>query len=137
LDGGKLSVIGADSRPPKRRRKAAMAHFAGLDVSIEETAVCVVDDQGAVVMQCSGPTEPESIAKALARFAATLKRASHEAGSLSPWLHPELKALGVPVVCLGTRQVRAEMSAQRNKTDATDALGLAHLLRTGWFRRRM
>ncbi len=54
--------------------------------------------------------------------------------ALSPWLHPGLLALGVPVVCLETRQVRAAMSAQRNKTDATDALGLAHLMRTGWFR---
>ena len=80
-----------------------MAHFAGLEVSIDVTAVCVVDDQGAVVMQCSVPTEPEAIAKALAPFATTLKRAGHEAGSLSPWLHPELKALGVPVVCLETR----------------------------------
>jgi transposase len=112
LDVGKLSVIGADSRPPKRRRMAAMAHFAGLGVSIEETAMCVVDDQGAVVMQCSALTEPEAIAKALASFAATLKRVGHEAGSLSPWLHPELKAPGVPVVCLETRQVRAAMSAQ-------------------------
>ncbi len=111
-----------------------MAHFAGLDVSIEETAVCVVDEQGAVLMQCSVATEPEAIAKALAPFAATLKRAGHEAGALSPWLHPALLALGVPAVCMETRQVRAAMSAQRNKTDATDALGLAHLMRTGWFR---
>jgi transposase len=134
LDGEKLSVTGADPRPPKRRRTAAMAHFAGLDVSIEETAVCVVDEQGAVLMQCSVATEPEAIAKALAPFAATLKRAGHEAGALSPWLHPALLALGVPAVCMETRQVRAAMSAQRNKTDATDALGLAHLMRTGWFR---
>ena len=111
-----------------------MGHFAGLDVSIEETAVCVVDDQGTVLMQCSVATEPQAIAEALAPFAATLRRAGHEAGALSPWLHPGLLALGVPVVCLETRQVRAAMSAQRNKTDATDALGLAHLMRTGWFR---
>lgn len=111
-----------------------MAHFAGLDVSIEETAVCVVDEAGAVLMQCSVATEPEAIAAALAPFAATLERAGHEAGALSPWLHPGLLALGIPVVCLETRQVRAAMSAQRNKTDATDALGLAHLMRTGWFR---
>ena len=111
-----------------------MAHFAGLDVSIEETAVCIVDDQGTVLMQCSVATEPEAIAEALAPFAATLRRAGHEAGALSPWLHPGLLALGVPAVCLETRQVRAAMSAQRNKTDATDALGLAHLMRTGWFR---
>ncbi len=111
-----------------------MAHFAGLDVSIEETAICVVDEQGAVLMQCVAPTEPEAIAAALAPFAASLKRAGHEAGSLSPWLQPGLKALGVPAVCLETRHVRAALSAQRNKTDATDALGLAHILRTGWFK---
>lgn len=111
-----------------------MAHFAGLDVSIDETAVCVVDDKGAVVLEVSVPTEPEAIAEALAPFAATLKRAGHEAGALSPWLQPGLKALGVPAVCLETRHVRAAMSAQRNKTDQTDALGLAHLMRTGWFR---
>jgi transposase len=96
-------------------------------VSIEETAVCVVDEQGAVLMQCSVATVPEAIAKALAPFAAALRRVGHEAGSLSPWLHPALRALGVPAICLETRQVRAAMSAQRNKTDATDALGLAHL----------
>jgi transposase len=96
--------------------------------------VCVVDEQGAVLMQCSVATVPEAIAKALAPFAATLRRVGHEAGSLSPWLHPALQALGVPVVCLETRQVRVAMSAQRNKTDATDVLGLAHPMRIGWFR---
>jgi transposase len=54
---------------------------------------------------------------------------------LSAWLHPELKALGVPVVCLEPRRARAAMSAQRNQTDAADTLVLAHLMRTGWFRR--
>ncbi len=112
-----------------------MAHFAGLDVSIEETAICVVDDEGAVLLQCAVSTEPEAIAKALAPFATTLKRVGHEAGALSPWLHPGLEALGVPAVCLETRHVRAALNAQRNKTDATDALGLAHIVRTGWFRR--
>lgn len=112
-----------------------MAHFAGLDVSIEETAICVVDEQGAVLLQRAVPTEPEAIADALAPFAATLKRVGHEAGALSPWLHPGLEALGVPAVCLETRHVRAALNAQRNKTDATDALGLAHIVRTGWFRR--
>jgi len=111
-----------------------MAHFAGLDVGVEETAVCVVDEAGAVLMQCAVPTEPEAVAKALGPFAATMKRVGHEAGALSPWLHPELKALGLPIVCLETRHARAIMSAQRNKTDATDALGLAHVVRTGWFR---
>jgi transposase len=54
---------------------------------------------------------------------------------LSPWLHPELLRLGLPAICLETQHVRAAMSAQRNKTDKADALGLAHLMRTGWFRK--
>lgn len=62
------------------------------------------------------------------------RRVGHEAGSLSPWLHPELKKLGLPVICLETQHVRAAMSAQRNKTDEKDAVGIAHIMRTGWFR---
>lgn len=109
-------------------------HFAGLDVSIEDTAICVVDGEGSVLLASSVKTDPESIARALQPFAKTLRRVGHEAGALSPWLHPGLKAIGVPAVCLETRHVRASMAAQRNKTDAADALGLAHLMRTGWYR---
>jgi len=111
-----------------------MECFGGLDVSIEETAICVVDDKGAVHLQTSVATDPEAILQALKPFLPRLRRVGHEASSLSPWLHPELKALGIPAVCLETRHVRAAMSAQRNKTDAADALGLAHIVRTGWFR---
>ena len=111
-----------------------MECFAGLDVSIEETAICVVDAKGGVLFSGTVATDPADIAAALGPFAATLRRVGHEAGSLSPWLHPELKALGLPVVCLEAHHVRAAMAAQRNKTDATDALGLAHMMRTGWFR---
>lgn len=109
-------------------------HFAGLDVSVETTAVCVVDAAGEPVWRGEVATDPEAIALALAPWAASLRRVGHEAGSLSPWLQPGLRALGLPAVCLETRHVRAAMSAQRNKTDAADALGLAHILRTGWYR---
>lgn len=111
-----------------------MEYFAGLDVSIDETAVCVVTDTGEVMLETSVATDPAEIAKALSRYAGRLRRVGHEAGSLSPWLHPEMVALGVPAVCLETRHVRAAMGAQRNKTDAADALGIAHIMRTGWFR---
>jgi transposase len=109
-------------------------HFAGLDVSVETTAVCVVDAAGEPVLRTSVATEPEAIAQALAPFSATLRRAGHEAGSLSPWLQVGLRRCCVPAVCLETRHVRAALAAQRNKTDATDALGLAHIVRTGWYR---
>lgn len=112
----------------------SVEHFAGLDVSVATTAVCVVDGAGEVAWRGEAATEPEAIARALAPWAATLRQAGHEAGSLSPWLQPGLRRLGVPAVCLETRHVRAALAAQRNKTDATDALGLAHIVRTGWYR---
>lgn len=111
-----------------------MEYFAGLDVSVDETAICVVDDKGNVLLERSVTTDPETIAEALARYAGRLRRVGHEAGSLSPWLHAGLLELGVPAICLETRHVRAAMAAQRNKTDAKDALGIAHIMRTGWFR---
>jgi transposase len=86
------------------------------------------------VLETSVATDPTVIADTLKPYAGRLPRAGHEAGALSPWVHPELLAAGVPAVCLETRNVRAAMSAQRNKTDAKDALGLAHIMRTGWHR---
>lgn len=108
--------------------------FAGLDVSIEETAICVVNEAGKVMMTASVPTDPVSIAVALAPYVRQLRRVGHEAGALSPWLQPGLKELQMPAICLETRHVRSAMSAQRNKTDAADALGIAHIMRTGWYR---
>lgn len=111
-----------------------MEYFAGLDVSVDETAICVVGDDGQVVLETSVETDPVMIAEALRRYAGRLRRVGHEAGSLSPWLHTGLLEIGIPAVCLETRHVRAALSAQRNKTDAADALGIAHIMRTGWFR---
>jgi transposase len=111
-----------------------MEFFCGLDVGVDETAICVVDDKGKTHLQVTAVTDPDTIRMALRPFLAGLRRVGHEAGALSPWLHPELLRLGLPAVCLETRHVRAAMSAQRNKTDAADALGIAHIMRTGWFR---
>jgi addiction module HigA family antidote len=63
-------------------------------------------------------------------YLGALRRVGHEAGSLSPWLHPELLKLGLPAVCLETLHVRAVLKAQRNKTDKADALGIVHIMRT-------
>ena len=111
-----------------------MEFFAGLDVSIDETALCVVDDKGEVHLEASVATTPEAIRESLKPFLPRLRRVGHEAGALSPWLQPELQALGIPAVCLEAHHARAALAAQRNKTDATDALGLAHIVRTGWYK---
>lgn len=112
-----------------------MEFFCGLDVGMDETAICVVDDKGKVALEVAVVTDPDAIKAALTPYLGRLRRLGHEAGSLSPWLHPELLKLGLPAVCLETLHVRAALKAQRNKTDRTDALGLAHLMRTGWFRK--
>ncbi len=111
-----------------------MQYFCGLDVSIKETAVCVVNGDGDVLLRTSVPTEPAAIREVLGPFMQGLNRVGHEAGALSPWLQPQLLALGLPVVCLEALHVRAALNAQRNKTDAADALGIAHLVCTGWYK---
>jgi transposase len=100
---------------------------------MDETAICVVDDKGQVALQATVVTDPEAIKLALKPYLGR-RRVGHGAGALSPWLHPELLKLGLPAVCLQTQHVRAAMAARRNKTDAADALGIAHIMRTGWFR---
>ena len=86
------------------------------------------------MLQITVVTDPEAIKLALKPYLGRLRRAGHEAGSLSPWLHPELLKLGLPAVCLEPYHVRAALKAQRNKTDRADALGIADIMRTGWFR---
>jgi transposase len=110
-----------------------MTYFAGLDVSMKETSICAVDAKGDIAWEGSVETHPQAMFEALSKFKG-LRQVGHEAGALSPWLQPALVALGLPAQCLETRHVRAAMAAQRNKTDVTDARGLAHIVRTGWFR---
>lgn len=112
-----------------------MEHFAGLDVGTKDTSVCVVDSEGAILLELSVPTDPDILAKTLKPWRRSLRRVGHEAGSMSPWLQRELEARGVPAVCLDAFAARDAMKAQRNKTDRHDARAIAHLMRTGWFRR--
>jgi len=63
-----------------------------------------------------------------------MERVGLEAGGLTPWLCHELLAANWPAICIETRHAKAEMQAQQVKTDRNDARGLAHIMRTGWFR---
>lgn len=112
----------------------APRHYAGLDVSLDSTAVCVVDGEGRVVWRGKCPSEPKAIAATLAERAPALARAGLETGQLSNWLTLALRRLRVPVVCLDARHAKAALAMQINKTDANDALGLAQVVRTGWYR---
>jgi transposase len=109
-----------------------MEHFVGLDVAVRETSICIVDSDGKTLRETRVATEPAAIVAALARFSP--RRVGLEAGPLSQWLHAELAAAGVPVVCVETRHMKAALSAQLNKTDRNDARGIARMMRVGLYK---
>jgi transposase len=111
-----------------------MAHYVGLDVSLEETSICVIGEEGQKVWQGKSSSKPAAIAKVVARRSPDVVKVGFESGPLSTWHWHELRALGLPVVCLDARQAKAALSLQVNKTDANDAHGLAQIVRTGWYR---
>lgn len=111
-----------------------MDYFAGLDISMEETHVCVVDRDGAVVHEAKTASTPETIAASLAQ-APTCRRVVFETGRMAPTLYHGLAANGLPVVCIESRHAyQALKSLATHKTDRNDARGLAHLARTGFFK---
>jgi len=111
-----------------------MKYFAGLDVSLEETAICVVDEAGQIVRELRAASEPIALVAALREPGLKLERIGLEACSLAAWLHDELCAAGLPATCIETRHANAAMKAMPNKTDRNDARALAQIMRTGWYR---
>jgi hypothetical protein len=111
-----------------------MNYYAGLDVSLEETAICVIDASGRIVREMRAASEPEALIAALQALGVPLERIGIEACSLTAWLHDELCAAGLPAVCIETPQANATMRTMPNKTDRNDARALAQIMRTGWFR---
>ncbi len=111
-----------------------MSYYVGLDVSLEQTSVCVLDDGGAVVFEGKVASTPEAIAACVARRAPGAVTVAFETGPLSTWHYHGLVALGVPARCLDARHARAALSLRLNKTDRNDALGIAELVRVGWCR---
>jgi transposase len=111
-----------------------MTYYAGLDVSLEETAICVVDEVGQIVKEMRAASEPQALAAALQAIGVPLARLGLEACSLTAWLHDELRAAGLPAICIETRQAKAAMKTMPNKTDRNDARALAQIMRTGWYR---
>ncbi len=111
-----------------------MDYYAGIDVSLELSSVCVVDANGKIVREAKVASDPESLSAFFRELGLSLTRIGMEAGPLSQWLHAGLVSEGFAVVLLETRHVKAALSAMTVKTDRRDARGIAHLLRMGWFR---
>ena len=111
-----------------------MDYFAGLDVSMDETHVCVLDREGVVIYEDKAASTPAAIANELAR-APNCRRIVFETGRMAPMLYHGLSQLGLPIVCVESRQAyQALKSLATHKTDRNDARGLAHLARTGFFK---
>ena len=111
-----------------------MTHYAGLDVSLETTAICILDEAGQIVAERKVPTCPEAIATWLGKHATSLERVGMETGPLAVWLWNELHDRGLPILCMDARHANAALKMRPNKTDRNDAAGLAQIVRAGWFK---
>ena len=112
-----------------------MDHYVGIDVSLEQSSVCVVDGTGQIIREAKVASEPDALVGFLADLTLPLVRVGLEAGPLSQWLCTRgLMKAGYDAVLLETRHVKAALSAMIVKTDRRDARGIAQLLRMGWFR---
>jgi len=111
-----------------------MEHFAGLDVSVKETSVCIVDDTGKIVREVKVASEPAALLAVLTNSTYHFKRIGLEAGPLSQWLFSALAEAGLPAICVETRHMKAVLKAQINKTDRNDARGIAQMMRAGLYR---
>ncbi len=111
-----------------------MDHYAGIDVSMKEASVCVVDATGKIVREGKVASEPASLIGWFGELAVKPVRIGLEAGPLSQWLYPALKEAGLVAELLETRHVRNAFKTMSVKTDRKDARGIAELMRVGWFR---
>jgi transposase len=108
--------------------------YVGLDVSLTETSIAVIDATDKTIWRGRAPSTPDDIAAAVATRAPHATRIGLESGQLSTWLYHGLKSKGLPVICVDARHAKAALSLKVNKTDANDARGLAQIMRVGWYR---
>lgn len=112
-----------------------MKHYAGLDVSVKETSICIVDESGKLCRERKVGSHPDDLVALLSDPAFNLDRVGLEAGPLSQWLFEGLAKAGFPVFCIETRHTKAFLDAlQQNKSDRNDARGIAHMMQVGLFK---
>jgi transposase len=110
-----------------------MQHYVGLDVSLNETAICVVDQDGIVIREGKAGSEPEAIMAWLTELDVSVTKVGLEIGGLARWLHAELRAAGWPAICIDPRRLRGLTKTMPVKTDRNDARAIAQAMRVGWY----
>src|SRR5271170_6092420 len=117
-----------------QRWRATMERYIGLDVSLKQTSICVVNQAGAIVQEGVVDSDPEAIAAFVKSKAPGTVRIGLETGPTTTWLWTELKRFGLPVICIDARHAKAVLKMQINKSDRNDAIGIARIMQTGWFK---
>ncbi len=111
-----------------------MEHYVGLDVSLAETTVCIIDKGGSIIKEAKVASDPESLEAFFNKLDFRVVLIGLEAGQLSSWLYHGLSDAGHPVVCVESHHMSTALKAQRVKTDQNDARGIAQMMRMGWYR---
>jgi transposase len=111
-----------------------MQFFVGIDVSLDSSTICIIDERGVIIKEGKVDSDPIAIARFIRHRGRRVEHVGLETGSLSQWLHAGLVREGFRVTVLEARHVRAAFAAMRVKTDRNDARGIAQLVRLGWFK---
>src|SRR6202043_4090763 len=111
-----------------------MEYYVGLDVSLKQTSICVVNQAGSIVREGVVDSDPDAIASFVRSKAPGTVRIGIETGPTTTWLWTELNRLGLPVICIDARHAKAVLKMQINKSDRNDAAGIARIMQTGWFK---
>src|SRR6202790_835985 len=123
-----------DEPRSKHQGETTLNHYAGIDVSLECSSVCVLDSSGKIVREAKVLSEPDALIAWFGSLGFGLERIGLEAGPLSQWLFAAMRQAGLAVELLETRHVRKAFEAMPVKSDRNDARGIAQLMRLGWVR---
>ena len=110
-----------------------MKYYVGLDVSLATTAICAVDENGAIIREGVAASDADEIADWLEQFGVAFERVGLETGSTAAWLYSGLRDRGLPAVCIDPRRLRAVTKTMPIKNDRNDARAIAHCMRVGWY----
>jgi transposase len=114
--------------------KQPIKHYIGLDVSMKETSICIVNEKGKVVYEGKDKSDPACLTQHIQKKGLMIEKVAMESGSLSHWLVAEIRKLDIPIICVDARQMSRVLSVNVNKTDRNDARGIANALRCGYYR---
>jgi transposase len=111
-----------------------MKHYVGLDVSQEETHICIIDENKKQIWQRKCLSTPEAIGALIQKHSPDAARIGLESGNLATYLWHGLNDMGLPVICIDAYHAHGVLKLQMNKTDKNDAQGIAQIIRSGWFK---